>query len=69
MNSTKELKTEVRQDYYYYYYYYYSWKLSLKQALPFCSICQCSGEIPRRIYCPSCFPTLNAATCTQLIIS
>jgi hypothetical protein len=35
--------------------------MSLKQALPFCSMCQCrqcGGEISRHIYCPSCFPTL-----------
>jgi hypothetical protein len=37
---------------------------SLEQALPFCSICQRGGEISRHIYCPSCVPTLNAATCT-----
>jgi hypothetical protein len=39
------------------------------QTLPFCSMCQCGGEISRHIYCPSCFPTPNAATCMQLIIS
>jgi hypothetical protein len=41
--------------------------MSLKQTLPFYSMCQCrqcSGEISRHIYCSSCFLTLNAATCT-----
>jgi hypothetical protein len=43
-------------------------RMSLKEALPFYSMCQCrqcGGEIPRHIlYFPSCFPALNAATCT-----